>query len=100
MVIYDIRNGKKLKNIFFNLKKLNSTHSDGKNFYIFADELLIVNEKNVRRIPLPEKLKNFKAGLIQNTKNGLLFTSKYEKNGVLYDFKNFKTCLLYTSRCV
>ena len=85
LVIYDITNGKKLKTISVNLKKLNSTHTDAKNFYIFADELLIVNEKNVRRIPLPEKLKNFKAGLIQNTKNGLLLTSKYEKVGVFFD---------------
>ena len=91
LVIYDIRNGKRIKTISINLKKLNSTHTDGKNFYVFADELLIANEQNIRRISLPEKLKNFKAGLIQNTKNGLLFTSKYEKNGVLYDFKNFKT---------
>lgn len=91
LVIYDIRNGKRIKTISINLKKLNSTHTDGKNFYVFADELLIANEQNIRRIPLPEKLKNFKAGLIQNTKNGLLFTSKYEKNGVVYDFKNFKT---------
>ena len=91
LVIYDITNGKKLKTISVNLKKLNSTHTDAKNFYIFADELLIVNEKNVRRIPLPEKLKNFKAGLIQNTKNGLLLTSKYEKVGVFFDNKSFKT---------
>ena len=91
LVIYNVRNGKKLKTISVNLKKLNSTHTDAKNFYIFADELLIVNEKNVRRIPLPEKLKNFKAGLIQNTKNGLLLTSKYEKVGVFFDNKSFKT---------
>ena len=91
LVIYDITNGKKLKTISVNLKKLNSTHTDAKNFYIFADELLIVNEKNVRRIPLPEKLKNFKAGLIQNTKNGLLLTSKYEQVGVFFDNKSFKT---------
>lgn len=86
VIVYDLETGKKKKSYPINQKKLNFTHSDGKNFYVFADELLIINEKGKTAVQLPEALKNFRAGIMQNTKNGLLFTSKHESFG--YFFKN------------
>lgn len=97
VVLYNIKTGKKIKTIAFNLKNLNSSHSDGKNFYVFSDELLVLNETKMQRVDVPSMLKNFKAGLIQNTKNGLLFTSKYEPYAILYDFKRFRTISLPSS---
>ena len=86
VIVYDLMTGKKKKSYLINQKKLNFTHSDGKNFYVFADELLIINEKGKTAVQLQEALKNFRAGIMQNTKNGLLFTSKHESFG--YYFKN------------
>jgi hypothetical protein len=88
-VVYDIVSNRKIKSYKINQKKLNFTHSDGKNFYVFSDKLLIINDKGLTSLNLPVELQNFKAGIIQNSKNGLLFTSKHENFGYYFDFKKF-----------
>lgn len=88
-MVYDIVSNRKIKSYKINQKKLNFTHSDGKNFYVFSDKLLIINDKGLTSLNLPVELQNFKAGIIQNSKNGLLFTSKHENFGYYFDFKKF-----------
>lgn len=89
IAVYDMVSNRKIKSYKINQKKLNFTHSDGKNFYVFSDKLLIINDKGLTSLNLPLELKNFKAGIIQNSKNGLLFTSKHENFGYYFDFKKF-----------
>lgn len=89
IAVYDIVSNRKIKSYKINQKKLNFTHSDGKNFYVFSDKLLIINDKGLTSLNLPLELQNFKAGIIQNSKNGLLFTSKHENFGYYFDFKKF-----------
>lgn len=89
IAVYDMVSNRKIKSYKINQKKLNFTHSDGKNFYVFSDKLLIINDKGLTSLNLPVELQNFKAGIIQNSKNGLLFTSKHENFGYYFDFKKF-----------
>lgn len=88
--VFNIITGKKIKSYKVNFGVLNNVHSDGKNFYVLSDALYIFNNSGMKKIAISDEIKNFMGIVIQNTKKGLLLTSKFEKFGYLYQSGRFK----------
>ena len=93
IVFLDLKTLKQTKTIPFATDKLIATHNFKNIYYLYTAEYIyeIKDNYSFKKIKVPENIKkNFNVSIITNTKDKLLFISKYSNNYCLYSNGVFK----------
>ncbi|WP_396188702.1 histidine kinase [Flavobacterium sp.] len=91
IIVYRLKDLKKIKIIKIDTKYLIATHCANNLFFLICKDLIII-DKNLKQkqIKLPKDIvENFPASILQNTPDGLLFVSKYAHHFYLLKNKKF-----------